>query len=354
MKRTQKMLALLLAMMLTMLSVTVSLAETSGPIVVTDMAGRTVTLDAPARTVHVDWASGITLAMTLGATDRLVAVPTAFHQDTFAWCRIICPKLNDIPADDAIYENIEGVLNYAPQLVVTNNRDNIERYELMGLTVIYVKFNDSESFKQSMLIVGQALGDETYAAAQSYCTYMDEMNAMVLARTSSLSDADRPSVYYVDSRFMDCYHTVGTGEIQEVWINIAGCKLATAPDYKGRNLEITAEAFLVIDPDVILIGAQNQAAVKEMLLDDPILAELSAVKANSIIRIPQGMFPWCRTGPESAMQALWAAATLHPDLFEDVNLMDVARDFYQRFYGTTLSDEHLQGILNGQLTPDAE
>lgn len=334
--------------------VAVTHAEESAPIVIVDMADREVTLNAYPETVFVDWASGITLTMTLNATDRLVAVPEAFKKDTFAWCRIICPALADIPADDSVFENIEGVLNYEPDLVITSTPESLEKYEMMGLPVIYVKFTDNESFQRSIQVVGQALGTENYETALQFCAYMDNNIAIAQERTSVLQEEERPTVYYMDSRFSDPYHTVGRGEIQENWIDSAGGRLATADLFEGRNIEISAEQFLTVDPDIILVGAQNQAQVTQMLLSDPVLCELTAVKSGNVFRIPQGMFPWCRTGPESAMQAIWAGKLLHPELFEDIDIMELAREFYQRFYGTTVEDEYLKGILAGQLTPDSD
>ncbi len=352
MKKLMRVLSLTICLIL--ITTTLAVADSPNSIVVTDMAGREVVINGPVERLHVDWASGITLAMTLGATEKLVAVPNAFHTDTFAWCRIICPALESIVADDSIYQNIEGVLNYEPQLVITQTKDNIELYEQLGLTVVYVKFNDVSSFKQSIMIVGTALGGAHLDQAVDFCNYMDECYAFAMERVAGLSEEACPSVYYVDSRFVDAYHTVGTGEIQESWIMAAGGSLATAPKFEGRNLEITVEEFLSIDPDIIVIGAQNQAEVYDILMADPVLCELSAVKAGKVVRIPQGMFPWCRTGPESAMQPIWAGKLLHPELFEDVVIIDMARDFYHRFYGTVLTDDQLMGILNGQLTPTAK
>jgi iron complex transport system substrate-binding protein len=188
--------------------------------------------------------------------------------------------------------------------------------------------------------------------AKKYNKYLDDHVAMVSERTAALATEVKQSVYYIDGRFnKGIYHTVGTGEIQERWISIAGAKLATARDFQGRDIEIAAEKFLTIDPDIIMIGAQNQAEVYDELISDNVLSELSAVKNGKIYRIPQGIFPWCRTGPEGAIQVVWAGKLLHPDLFADIDIAVVARGFYKEFYGTDISDEHLQGILNGQLSP---
>lgn len=320
---------------------------------VTDMTGNEIELPAEIERVYFDWASGITLAMTLGAADKVIAKPAAFEEDTFAWAREICPAINDVPTENEIFTsgNVEGVLSLEPDLVVTSTADNIEAYTNLGLTAIYVKFNDYASFKESLLIVGTALGDAELAKAIEYNNLLDANIAMVQERTSSVPDAEKKTVYYVDSRFNDAYHTIGTGEIQEDWIVDAGGILATDGHFEGRNIEITAEKFLEIDPDLILIGAQNQAGVYEMLMEDAILSELHAVKSGDVYRIPQGIFPWCRTGPEAAIHVIWAGQFLHPELFEDIDIMSVARDFYKEFYGTDVSDEHLEEILAGHLCP---
>jgi iron complex transport system substrate-binding protein len=322
---------------------------------VVDMLVRTVAVPKTVNKVFVDWASGVTLVMTLNATDKLIAVMSAFQSsDIFAWARIICPSIENVPFDDTVFTNIEAVLGYEPDLVVTNIVDNIEKYANVGLPVIYVSYNDSTSFRESMRIVGSALGEKELEAAEKYNKYFNDNVALVSGRTASIPDAGKQGVYYADSRFNDAYHTVGNGEIQESWITIAGGKLATAGHFEGRDIQITAEKFLEIAPDIILVGAQNQAAVSNMIKNDSVLAELEAVKNGQVLRIPQGIFPWCRTGPETTIQFIWAGKLLHPDLFEDIDIATVAQDFYRGFYGTNVSDEYITKILEGKLTPDSE
>ena len=354
MKKMTRLMALALAALLSLLCVGCApKVDDDAPVerTVVDMTGETIQLPEKVEKVHVDWASGITLVMTLGATDKLVAAPTAFETDTFAWAREICPAINDVKKDQDAFSNLESALNYEPDLVITSTKDNIEGYKNLGVTVIYVSFNSNETFKESLKIVGKALGEEEYAAAERYAAYFDANVEMVSKRLEGLAEADKQTVYYMDSRFGDCYHTVGKGEIQEEWISCAGGILATAAELEGRNLEINGEKMLEINPDIIGIGAQNQADVYDQLMADPVLAAMDAVKNGKVYRIPQGMFPWCRTGPEAAIQMIWAAKLLHPAEFEDVDMKEVARDFYQEFYGTNVSDEALDGILAGKLCP---
>lgn len=318
---------------------------------VVDMTGETIELPAKVEKVFVDWASGITLATTLGATEKLVCAPTAFETDTFAWTRIICPAIDSVKKDDDAYTNVEVALSYEPDLVVTSTAENIETYQNLGLTVIYVKFNDNESFKESLKIVGKAFGEDEYKKAEKYCEHFDSNLKMVTERLADVDETKKQTVYYVDSRFTDPYHTVGKGEIQEEWISAAGGILATAAEFEGRNLEVNAEKILEINPDIMVIGAQNQAEVYDLLVNDAVLSGLDAVKNNTVYRIPQGLFPWCRTGPEAAIQMIWAGKLLYPSEFEDIDMKTVAKEFYKEFYGVDVSDETLDGILAGKLCP---
>jgi iron complex transport system substrate-binding protein len=318
---------------------------------IVDMAGNTVNLPEKVNKVFVDWASGVTLITTLSATDKLVCAPKAFETDTFAWTRIICPAIDSVKKDDDAYTNLEAVLNYEPDLVITKSTDNIETYKKLGMAAIYVDFNNNESFKESLKIVGKALGESEYKVAEKYCEYFDANYKIVTDRLSKIDPKSKQTVYYVDSRFVDPYHSVGRGEIQEEWITAAGGILATAAEFEGRNLEINAEKILEINPDIIMIGAQNQAEVYDLLINNPVLCGLDAVKNKKVYRIPQGLFPWCRTGPEAAIQMIWAAKLLYPTEFEDIDIKTVAKKFYKDFYNSDVSNETLDGILSGRICP---
>jgi iron complex transport system substrate-binding protein len=185
-----------------------------------------------------------------------------------------------------------------------------------------------------------------------YNDFLDGNIALVTSRLASVRDVDKRLVYYMDSRFDDAYHTVGVGEIQETWIKLAGGIFATE-DLSGRNLLITAEKLLSIDPDIIFIGsgAYDPYITRQMLESDPALVNLKAVRNNDIVIMPKGIFAWCRTGPEFCMQMVWAAKFLYPDKFEDIDVVQMTKNFYRDFYGTNVSDENIAKILAGKMPP---
>lgn len=326
--------------------------ETENTKRVMDMTGSFIKMPKEINSVIWDAASAATLVITLGAVDKLAVLSTSFSGETFAWLNLVCPDVMNVVKDDTPFKNIESALAYEPDLAIVTTKANIEQYKNVGIPVIYISFSDYDSCKQSMGIIGSALGENELAAAIRYNDFLDENIALVMQRLSNLNDTDKKTVYYMDSRFNDLYHTVGVGEIQETWIKLAGGKFAT-DDLSGRDLLITTEKILSIDPDIIFIGSggQNPAAIQELLKSDATLADLKAVKNNDIVIMPRGIFAWCRTGPEFCMQMVWAAKLLYPDIYEDIDIVKMAKDFYFNFYGTDVSDENIAKIFAGKVSP---
>lgn len=316
---------------------------------VVDMEGKEKEISDNINKIFVDWPDGIILTMTLGATGKLVAVPNVFDSDVYAWTGTICPEINSIERNDEAYMSLDEVLLYEPELVITTMREMIPVYEEAGLEAIYVSFDDNMTFQEALKIVGQALGEKEYRQAEKYCEYYEANVKMITEHLGSVEELSKPLVYYVDGRFTDIYHTVGSGECQENWIMTAGGILATSGEYDGKNFEISADKMLEINPDYILIGQKNQADIYNELIGNAALSELAAVKNHRVCRIPQGLLAWCRSGPESALQIVWTAKLLYPDRFEDIDIKEITKNFYQDFFGTDVSDEILEGILSGKL-----
>jgi hypothetical protein len=46
-------------------------------------------------------------------------------------------------------------------------------------------------------------------------------------------------------------------------------------------------------------------------------------------------------------RALWLGTKMYPDLFADVEMKKVVRDFFKDFYGYTISDANIDVVLAG-------
>lgn len=107
--------------------------------------------------------------------------------------------------------------------------------------------------------------------------------------------------------------------------------------------EISPEKVLAWQPDIIILGAgcgdlQHSAYGK-------LFAPLRAVKNGKVWQNPAGVFPWDRYGTESALQIQWAAKRLQPQRFNDLDMIAITRDFYQRFFDYSLTGSEAERIL---------
>ncbi len=171
-------------------------------------------------------------------------------------------------------------------------------------------------------------------------------------RIADIPEDERPTVYYVGGT--TAYSTRIAGNGIEFVTNAGGVFALTEEEMGGSTTtsEVTAEQLLAADPDVIIVGTNNRAAGYESLMSDEALTGLSAIQNGQVYTTPQGTLPWDTYGPEQSMAVLWMAKTLYPDLFEDIDLVEEMKEFYQTFYGYELSDEYAQMMLDGVMGPD--
>ena len=341
--------------------------EGSGTREVVDMTGESVTIPYVVNRVLVDWVAGTQIVITLGATDKLVGVSPWLDSraPTFAetWTQLLIPGIENVPVEAVAQHsgntiNAEGVLLLEPDLVITDRLTRLELYRNAGLAAIFVDLSTKENYIESMLLIGEALGEAELEKANLFVDYLNANWTMVMDRiaAANLSNVDKQRIMYFQahSNYDVVYNTIGVGEIQEAWITAAGGILTTT-DLVGRveNGGVSREYILSKNPELVFIGGQGSTALFNMLMNDAALASLDAVVNNNVVQTPQGLFPWCRTGPEMAIHIVWAAKFLHPTLFEDIDMETMTRDFYLTFYGVELSDRLIGEILSGREYPSA-
>lgn len=315
---------------------------------IVDMAGNEVEIPIKVNKIYVDWTDGIILPMTLGATKKLVVAPSIFDTSDYTCTRTICPDIDRVKKDDEAYMSIEKALSYKPDLVITSMEENVGVYQNEGVAALYVEYSDNESFQEALKIVGKALGEEEYALAKKYCEYVDSTKKMIAEQLTDMEQLSQPSIYYMDGRYNDIYHTVGKGTVQEDWIRNAGGNLTTIEEFEGKNLEITTEKMLQINPEIILISGHNRYQVYDMLMSDATLLELKAVKNKHVYCIPRGLMAWDTAGPENSLQMIWAAKLFYPKEFADLDIKTEAAEFYQEIYHVNVSGSVLDEILNNK------
>jgi len=317
--------------------------------IITDMDGNQVELPVKVERVVNTWPSSNSTMILIGAGDLLVGTRVAMT--TNEWAKLIHPEIANTPAN---IENVEDLLAMDPDVLIANRVE--EEWTNAGLPVVALRYSDYDTMKESMIILGDILGGEYKEKCLRWNLYVDEQIAFVTDRLKDVPDSEKPVVHYVSAHTNDGPASTGSkGSIFDAWTTIAGGVFASSlvSDLAdSQQVEITEEALLSTDPDIIVVGGTVQDEVYKELLDNPAWADIKALKEGKVFCSPIGVFPWCRFGMESAMQIVWAAKTFYPDRFEDIDMNQIATDFYKEFNGIELTGKQIENMLAG-LPPNA-
>ena len=312
--------------------------------VVKDIDGTDVTISKDITKVADLWHANNQVVLMLGGADTLVS--TTKNVQGLPWFAQVYPRIKEIPAPvkgtDVQMEEIQKV---QPQVVLASNKNQIEMARNAGIPAVRVNFADYDGLRKTVTITAEVLGGKAPEIAKQYIAYLDGKIKFAEDKTKNIADADRPSVLHIVGGD-DLLKVDGHKTIIDEWIRYAGGKNAITAD--GPQITVTMEEIVKADPDIIIIGGTQSRKGIEAIKNDPQWASLKAVQNGRIYSNPVGTFNWDRYSAESALQILWAAKLIHPELFSDVDLVKETQEFYKTFLYYDLSADDAQRIINGE------
>lgn len=235
---TKKLVSLFLALVMAF-SLTAAFAESTA-VTVTDMAGREITLDAPATKVVALTASDCEILAALGAEDTLVG--------RGEYCDYPESVLEVPAVQSGADTNLEQIIALEPQVVVmakmAQTEEQVAALEEAGIRVVVSDAQDIEGVYTAIRLIGTLVGRN------------DEAEAMVADMQSTFADIAAKSentgktVYFEVSPLQWGLWTAGKGTFMDELATMCGLTNAFA-DVEGWA-EISEEQVLERDPDYIV------------------------------------------------------------------------------------------------------
>ncbi len=316
---------------------------------VTDGSGKTVEIPHQVSSIAASGALNQIVLM-LGGGDRLVATAEGVQKGFFT---VVYPRIKEIPAaytgSGPGTLNMETLLQAQPQVVFGSfNEKDAETLETAGIAMLGLSLNDPEDIKNTIALVGKVLGPEGEKKAVQFSSYYDENLKYVSDITKSAKKV-RVFIAAGDGASGPVATTPGkdihTSYIEAAGgVNIAAEKFPVAP--AGGSATVDFEFLIGEQPDVIV--AQSRA-VYDYITDEGNGSQwqkLNAVKEKRVYLTPKGVYLWSVRSAEGALQPLWLAKVLHPDLLKELSLEQSVKEFYKEYYYYDLSDSETEGILN--------
>ena len=357
MKKTQRLLALLLALVMTL-----SLAacgaqsapaedENTAPEtrVFTDSVGREVTVPAQIDKVAL---SGPMAQIVLFALcpDKLVGISNAWDESA---AQYLDTEYYNLPLLGQLYGgkgelNLETLLESGAQVV-------IDVGEAKGSIV-----EDLDALQEQTTIpfvhISAALAtmDETYTLLGDLLGMPDEAKALAdycrstYDRALTIADSvEKANLLYITGDAG--LNVIAQGAYHAEVIDLLSNNLAVVdePSSKGTGNEVDMEQILNWNPDVILFAPDS---IYDTVAGDAAWQGVTAIQNGAYYEVPMGPYNWMGFPPsvQRLLGMLWMAKVLYPAA-ADFDLYTEAAQYFKLFYHCDLTREQYDALVANSL-----
>ena len=356
MKKTQRLLALLLAlaMTLSLAACGAQKAPTDGNTapetrVFTDSVGREVTVPAQIDQVAV---SGPMAQIVLFALcpDKLVGISNAWDESA---AQYLDTEYYNLPLLGQLYGgkgelNLETLLESGAQVV-------IDVGEAKGSIV-----EDLDALQEQTTIpfvhIDAALAtmDETYTLLGDLLGMPDEAKALAdycrstYDRALTIADSvEKANLLYITGDAG--LNVIAQGAYHAEVIDLLSNNLAVVdePSSKGTGNEVDMEQILNWNPDVILFAPDS---IYDTVAGDAAWQGVTAIQNGAYYEVPMGPYNWMGFPPsvQRLLGMLWMAKVLYPAA-ADFDLYTEAAQYFKLFYHCDLTREQYDALVANSL-----
>ena len=175
-----------------------------------------------------------------------------------------------------------------------------------------------------------------------FADYCNMTLGVITNRIAFVPAEKRPRVYYARGPRGLVTGLGGSINVETIELlarNVAG-------KTQGGLANVSIEQVLLWNPDVIVTIDQDFSA---NVRGDPAWASVAAVKNNRVHLSPKMPFGWVDFPPSvnRLIGLWWLGKILYPDLFKE-DLLELTRDFYEKFYHVTPTAEQIDHVLAGR------
>ena len=356
MKKTQRLLALLLALVMTLTlaacgAQSAPVEENTAPEtrVFTDSVGREVTVPVQIDRIAV---SGPMAQIVLFALcpDKLVGISNAWDESA---AQYLDTEYYNLPLLGQLYGgkgelNLETLLESGAQVV-------IDVGEAKGSIV-----EDLDALQEQTTIpfvhIDAALAtmDETYTLLGDLLGMPDEAKALAdycrstYDRALTIADSvEKANLLYITGDAG--LNVIAQGAYHAEVIDLLSNNLAVVdePSSKGTGNEVDMEQILNWNPDVILFAPDS---IYDTVAEDAAWQGVTAIQNGAYYEVPMGPYNWMGFPPsvQRLLGMLWMAKVLYPEA-ADYDLYTEVANYFELFYHCELTREQYDALVSNSL-----
>lgn len=359
----RKFITLLLA--LTLFTATTACTDTkketvqTETVTITDQAGDTVTVPKNADRIAVCGIMPLpsVISVFFDGAEKLVGIPP--ESMTAAKNGLLGELFPEILTAATSYAsgqdvNAEELMKLNPDIVFYS-ADNKKMGELLknsGFTAVGISANihryDCIKTLNSWLdLLGQIYPENN--KGEKVSAYSQEIYNLIQERTKNLKDSERKKVFFLFKYSESTIMTSGDNFFGDWWAEAVGA-LNVAKELKGDNQQtVNMEQIYAWNPEMIFVTNFNTVTAEDIYnnsVGSYNWSGIAAVINKQVYKMPLGMYRSYTPGTDTPVTLLWMAKQVYPELFADIDIIKETKDYYQKLFGVTLTDEQAEGIFN--------
>lgn len=253
--------------------------------------------------------------------------------------------------------DLELIISLNPDVVFAHTNRSMElekQLDPLGISVVRIDNYQPEKFAEEMLLLGKILDKQE--RAQEFLDYIEGVEAITRDIVSAIPEEDKPSVLALSVGFLNsqggyrifpCYSIDGTAGVGEGYSSIiAGGKDATPeiqydPVEASTTILVDEELVLDANPDAVTLHGTwlggytmtddtQYGEVMANCFDISSLDQLTAGQESNVYIFHTDMLG----ASKRHIGLLQLAKYLYPDLFEDIDPIEYATQYFETWLDT--------------------
>lgn len=249
--------------------------------------------------------------------------------------------------------NLEELLKLQPDVVFYNaaRAEHTELLKKAGIPGVAVSVNKweydaIETLNNWIGLLGEIFpeSDKQEAVAQ----YSTKIYDLVQQRVASIPEEEREQVFFLYKYAETSIMTSGSRFFGQWWADAIGAENVAAEIDTDNQVTVNMEQIYAWNPSLIFITNFTTAGAEDLYGNTVGYYDWSAidaVKDQKVFKMPLGMYRSYTPGADTPVTLLWLAKTAYPELFEDIDIIQETKTYYNEVFGITLTDDQAASIF---------
>lgn len=329
---------------------------------VVDMLGREVEVPANVTRIVCTGSNALRMVSYLQATDLLVGVEetdlayaTSTKRD---YAHVYYDTFQNLPVigkggGTAYTAYPEGVLAADPDVILTCYvQEAAEQLQSeTGIPVVSIRSASAnfidQDWQDALRLTADLLGKEE--RCQELLDYIDACKVDLQARSASVPEEDKPTVYTGAVTFSGSHGFAGTYANFGPFLAVDARNVADETE-EDAFFEVDLEQVLMWDPDIIFLDPGNLSLVEEEYdSNSDFFHALTAVQQGQVYTMPS-FNNYSTNTTYCLIDAYFTGTVLYPEQFADVDLEEKGNEILTEFLGKAYFDEmEADGLYYGTI-----